>query len=112
MGRFYIHKVGHQEMGSVKLRGDKPARGRYILISKSCLDFFPHISSVVMNDKVVLTVIPMRKGKNPEKVLCTMDYHNQKYADIEYKGQNPRDEIRLYMNNEIDPSTSILSKTA
>lgn len=110
MGRFYIHKVGHQEMGSVKNRGDKPARGRYFLISKSCLDFFPHISSVVMNDKVVLTVIPMRRGKDPEKVLCTMDYHNQKYADIEYTGQNPRDEIRLYMNNEIDPDKQFFFK--
>ena len=110
MGRFYIHKVGHQEMGSVKFRGDRPARGRYFLISKSCLDFFPHISSVVMNDKVVLTVIPMRKGNNPEKVLCTMDYHNQKYADIEYTGQNPRDEIRLYMNNEIDPDKQFFYK--
>lgn len=110
MGRYYIHKVGHQEMGSVHKRGDKPARGRYFLISKSCLDFFPHISSVVMNDKVVLTVIPMRKDKNPEKVLCTMDYHNQKYADIEYGGENPRNEIRLYMNNEIDPDKQFFFK--
>jgi hypothetical protein len=110
MGRYYIHKVGHQEMGSVKNRGDKPARGRYFLISKACLDFFPHISSVVMNDKVVLTVIPMRKDKNPEKVLCTMDYHNQKYADIEYVGKNPRNEIRLYMNNEIDPDKQFFFK--
>ena len=50
MGRYYIHKVGHQEMGSINTRGEIPARGRYFLISKSCLDFFPHISSVVMND--------------------------------------------------------------
>ena len=110
MSRYYIHKVGHQEMGSVIKSGDKPARGRYFLISKSCLEFFPHISSVVMNDKVVLTVIPMREGKNPEKVLCTMDYHNQKYADIEYTGKNPRNEIRLYMNNEIDPDKQYFAK--
>lgn len=110
MGRFYIHKVGHQEMGSVKFRGDKPRRGRYFLISKSCLDFFPHISSVVMNDKVVLSIIPMVKGKERERVLCTMDYHNQKYADIEYTGDNPRNEIRLYMNNEIDPDKQFFVK--
>ena len=110
MSRYYIHKVGHQEMGSVIKRGDKPARGRYFLLSKSCLEFFPHISSVVMNDKVVLTVIPMREGKNPKKVLCTMDYHNQKFADIEYTGKNPRNEIRLYMNNEIDPDKQYFAK--
>lgn len=103
MGRFYIHKVGHQEMGSVNKRGDKPARGRYFLISKKCLDFFPHISSVVMNDKVIVSIIPMYDRNKRDRVLCTMDYHNQKYADIEYTGDNPRDEVRLYMNNEIDP---------
>lgn len=110
MGDFYIHKVGHQEMGSVKYRGDKPSRGRYFLISKSCLDFFPHISSVVMNDKVILSVVPMMKGEETKKVLCTMDYHNQKFADIEYRGKNPRNEIRIYMNNEIDPDKQYFHK--
>ena len=110
MGRFYIHKVGHQEMGSVNSHSDKPARGRYFLISKSCLDFFPHISSVVKNDKVVLTIIPMNNGRVPQRILCTMDYHNQKYSDIEYCGENPRNEIRLYMNNEIDPNKQFFFK--
>lgn len=110
MSRFYIHKVGHQEMGSVKYRGDKPARGRYFLVGKNCLDFFPHISSVVMNDKVILSIIPMIHGKEKERVLCTMDYHNQKYADIEYTGENPRNEVRLYMNNEIDPDKQYFFK--
>ena len=68
------------------------ARGRYFLVAKTCLDFFPHISSVVMNDKVIVSIIPMINGKERERVLCTMDYHNQKFADIEYTGKNPRDE--------------------
>lgn len=100
MSLYYIHKVGHQEMGSVNSRGDKPARGRYFLISKRCLDFFPHLSSVVMNDKIVITIISMKEDSE-ERVLCTMDYHNQRYADITYTGDNPRDEVRLYMNNVI-----------
>lgn len=103
MARYYIHKVGHQEMGSIRFVGDKPKRGRYFLISKKCISFFPHVSSVVMNDKVIVPVVPMYDGKMSEKVLCTMDYHNQKFSDIEYDGENPRDEIRLYMNSEIDP---------
>lgn len=110
MGRYYIHKVGHQEMGSIISRGEIPARGRYFLIAKSCLDFFPHISSVVMNDKVIVSIIPMINGKNKERVLCTMDYHNQKYADIEYTGKNPRNEVRLYLNNEIDPDKEYFFK--
>lgn len=110
MGRFYIHKVGHQEMGSINTRGEKPSRGRYFLISKSCLDFFPHISSVVMNDKVIVSIIPMIHGKERERVLCTMDYHNQKFSDIEYTGKNPRNEVRLYMNNEIDPDKEYFFK--
>jgi hypothetical protein len=110
MGKFYIHKVGHQEMGSINRRGERPARGRYFLVAKACLDFFPHISSVVMNDKVIVSIIPMINGREKERVLCTMDYHNQKYADIEYTGKNPRDEVRLYMNKEIDPDKEYFFK--
>lgn len=109
MGLYYIHKVGHQEMGSVINRGDRPARGRYFLISKRCLDFFPHLSSVVMNDKIVLTIVSI-KEEGEERVLCTMDYHNQRYADITYAGDNPRDEVRLYMNNSIDPGKQYFFK--
>lgn len=109
MGLYYIHRVNHQEMGSVKHPGDKPSRGRYFLISKRCLDFFPHLSSVVMNDKIVLTIISM-KEEGEKRVLCTMDYHNQRYADITYTGAHPRDEVRLYMNNAIDPNRQYFSK--
>ena len=110
MSRYYIHKVGHQEMGSINFDGDKPKRGRYFLISKKCLSLFPHVSSVVMNDKVIVAIIPMNVNNKREKVLCTMDYHNQKFADIEYVGKHPRNEIRLYMNNEIDPDKNYFKK--
>lgn len=38
---YYIKKLGHQELGSIKEDG-KPSRGRYIYISKNkeVLDFF------------------------------------------------------------------------
>ena len=39
-----------------------------------------------------------------------MDYHNQKYADISYTGKNPRNEVRLYMNNNIDPDRQYFFK--
>ena len=110
MSLYYIHKVGHQEMGSVNSLDDTPSRGRYFLISKTCLDFFPHISSVVMNDKIILSVIPIKEDETDRKVYCTMDYHNQRFADIEYVGKNPRNEIRLYMNNDIDPERKYFFK--
>ncbi len=110
MAQYYIHRVGHQEMGSVNSREDTPSRGRYFLISKSCLDFFPHVSSVVLNDKIILSIIPMNESGVEKKVYCTMDYHNQKFADISYTGRNPRNEIRLYMNNDIDPNRQYFFK--
>lgn len=104
MSLYYIHKVGSQEMGSVKTPDDTPSRGRYFLIAKSCLDFFPHISSVVLNDKIFLSIIPMKDGSTEKKVYCTLDYHNQKTALISYDGEHPRNEVRLYLNNDIDPN--------
>lgn len=52
----------------------------------------------------------MREDCENKKVYCTMDYHNQKYADITYTGKNPRNEIRLYMNNAIDPNRRFFFK--
>ena len=102
MSRYYVHKVGFQEMGSIGKEGGSPKRGRYFLISKKFLDFFPHLSSVVLNDKILISIIPMYLHGHA-KVWCTMDYHNQRFADIAYTKANPRNEVRLYMNSEIDP---------
>ena len=90
-------------MGSVEKNNGVPQRGRYFLISKRCLDFFPHLSSVALNDKAPVFIVPTHIGNNI-KVLCTIDYHNQKHSLIDYSGNNPRDEVRLYMNQQIDPN--------
>ena len=110
MSLYYIHKVGHQEMGSVNSLEETPSRGRYFYIFKSCIDFFPHISSVVMNDKIILPIIPMRDGEEGKKVYCTMDYHNQKFSVIGYVGKHPRNEYRIYMNEDIDPERKYFVK--
>lgn len=101
MSLYYIHRVGSQEMGSVERYG-KPQRGRYFLISKECLEFFPHLSSVALNDKAPVFIVPTYVDTRL-KVLCTIDYHNQKHSLFNYAGNNPRDEVRLYMNQKIDP---------
>ena len=102
MAEYYLHRAGLQELGSIGDDG-KPKRGRYFLVSKACLDFFPHLSSVIMNDSRLLTVIAMFPNRQSEKVVCTLDYHNQKHAIHNYTGKNPRDEYRFYLNNNIDP---------
>lgn len=102
MSSYYIHKVGSQEMGSVERNNGKPQRGRYFLIAKECLSFFPHLSSVALNDKAPVFIVPTY-GADTVKVLCTIDYHNQKHSLIDYAGENPRDEVRIYMNQQIDP---------
>lgn len=103
MAEYYIHRAGRQELGSITIENPKPRRGRYFLISKRCLDFFPHISSIVLNDKIILSIIPMFPNQEQCLVYSTMDYHNQKFADITYEGKNPRNEVRLYLNSDIDP---------
>lgn len=103
MAEYYLHKAGFQELGSIGSDG-KPQRGRYFLVSKKCLDFFPHLSSVIMNDSILLTVISMFPDRQSEKVVCTLDYHNQKHAVFNYTGKHPRDEYRFYLNNNIDPN--------
>lgn len=107
MTEYYIHKVGSQEMGSIGEDG-KPKRGRYFFISKGVKDFFPHLSSVVMNDKAFINIVPIRKKEEEEeelkKIVCTIDYHNSKYSDIENTAAHKRNETRLYMNKEIDPN--------
>lgn len=103
MAQYYIHKVGSQEMGSIGEDG-KPKRGRYFFISKGVGDFFPHLSAVVMNDKAFINIVPLRKDEELKKIVCTIDYHNSKYSDIENTAANKRNETRLYMNKEIDPN--------
>lgn len=102
MPQYYIHKIGSQEMGSVERNNGVPQRGRYFLISKKCLEFFPYLSSVVLNDKASIFIVPTYAAENI-RVLCTLDYHNQRSAQPDYQGDNPRNEVRLYMNQQIDP---------
>lgn len=102
MATYYLHRVGIQEMGSIGPDG-KPQRGRYFFVSKSAGDFFPHLSSVVMNDKCFITIIPLREGEQLAKIVSTIDYHNSKFADIENTATYKRNETRLYLNKQLDP---------
>lgn len=102
MAEYYLHKVGSQEMGSIGADG-KAQRGRYFFISKIAGDFFPHLSSVVMNDKAFINIVPLRGDEELKKIVSTIDYHNSKFSDIENTADHKRNETRLYLNKELDP---------
>lgn len=97
MGKFYLKKLGHQELGSV-IEGRGPQRGRYLLVSKKAIasGFFPVLSTSQTNDNAILPIINMDFNK---KVYCNFVYHNDK---ITKKLSNGRDEYRFYLNNDIE----------
>lgn len=57
--KYYLKRLGHQELGSVK--NGKAQRGRYIYISKdkNVLDIFPPLSKTVTNDSSIIPIIPL-----------------------------------------------------
>lgn len=103
--RYYLKRLGKQELGSVK--NGKPQRGRYILISKSeaLSGVFPPLSEIVKNDSAVIPVVPLYLSPF-EKVYCNFVYHNEKHsvAPEDWNGQ-PRDEYRLYCNKALEEDT-------
>jgi len=64
--------------------------------------FFPPLSTTVLNDSILLPVVP---PFSPQRVYSTYVYHNDKFfvAPDEHRGQ-PRNEHRLYLNRDIDPN--------
>lgn len=92
----YVHKLNAQELGYRK--GEPQKAGRYFYISKSCISYFPPLSDVVLNDHVILDLIPPHKD---DVVLTKYVYHNSKTATGD--PHEDRDEYRVYLNSENDP---------
>ena len=91
----YIHKLNANELG---YRAGKPrGAGRFFLIAKSCIGYFPPLSDVVLNDHVILDVIP---PFTDQIILTNYVYHNSKYA-TPHKNET-RDEYRIYLNSGND----------
>ena len=95
---YYIKKMGFQEAGSPDKNG-KLQRGRYILVSKKSEDFFPPLSETELNDTIILPVVP---PNSKQKVYCSYVFHNDKYHGSLAK--SPRNEYRLYINSDLDPT--------
>lgn len=105
MYKYFIKKLGHQELGSVNSEGI-PQRGRYIFVSNNSkiLSIFPPLSEVVINDSALLPILAMYSG---EKVYCNYIYHNDK---ISKPGIGTRNEYRIYLNKGLDNRDKIFYK--
>jgi len=89
----YIRKLNAQELG---YRSGRPGgAGRYLLVSKNATGFFPPLSEVIVNDNVILDVVP---PFSDDLILTKYVYHNDKIA-----GEGTRNEYRLYLNTGNDP---------
>ena len=95
--KYYLKRLGHQELGSVK--NGKAQRGRYIYISKdkNVLDIFPPLSKPVTNDSSIIPIIPLYQ-KVAKKIYCNYIYHNDKYN----VSGGTRNEYRIYCNGALE----------
>lgn len=102
MHEYYLKKLGRQEMGSPSVGPDGNtlyARGRYIYISKEHDGFFPHLSETVLNDKAIIK-LSMPFSNN--LIFATFGYHNSGRIDTVFTDGQGRNELRLYLNNQLD----------
>ena len=95
--KYYLKRLGQQELGSV--RNGRAQRGRYIYISKDnrVLDLFPPLSRTVTNDSSYIPIIPLYE-RLAKKVYCNFTYHNDKF-NID---GGTRNEYRIYINNGLE----------
>lgn len=95
---YFLKSCGFQELGSVGEDG-KAKRGRYLMSSQNdaVVDFFPSLSIEIPNDTALLPIVPLYTRK---KTYVSYVYHNSKYTGTEAK--HPRNEYRIYLNNEIE----------
>ena len=96
--QYFLKRCGFQELGSVGEDG-KAKRGRYLMSSQhdEVVNFFPPLSIEIPNDTAVLPMVPLYTGV---KTYCSYVYHNSKYTGTEAK--HPRNEYRIYLNNEVE----------
>ncbi len=103
--KYYLKRLGHQELGSVK--NGRAQRGRYIYISKDekVLDLFPPLSKTVTNDSSVIPIIPLYE-KPAKKIYCNFIYHNDKFT----VSGGSRNEYRIYSNSALEDGRLLFQK--
>lgn len=103
MAEYYLKRLMHQEMGSPTMDADgtyRIHRGRYMLITNNVVSYFPHLSSILLNDCTALSIKPYYSDSI---VYAQYVYHNSKLIPAEQKtGVSNRNERRIYLNDELD----------
>lgn len=96
--RYFLKCCGFQELGSVGEDG-KAKSGRYLMSSQNdaVVDFFPPLSIEIPNDTALLPIVPLYTRL---KTYANYVYHNSKYTGT--KAKHPRNEYRIYLNNEME----------
>ena len=100
--RYFIKRLGSQEMGSRQSRDGKGSRGRYILLPGEALDIFPKLSTERLNDSTIVGFIPIYRSKDggrPPKCYLKYIYHNSKPYLEKANGRNER---RIYLSKTVD----------
>lgn len=109
---YLIKRLQSQELGSVTAKNPKPSRGRYLFVSKnsSYLEHLPHLSKTILNDFIILTLVPLYK-QHFERCYCTFVYNNDKYhPEIRSGKGQPRDEMRIYSNKSLENNKLLFKK--
>lgn len=92
--KIYARILNAQELG---FRNGLPHKaGRYLYVAKNATSFFPPLSSRILNDQVIIDVIP---PDSDSVALTTFKYHNSKHVNNQSNG---RDEFRIYLNLDND----------
>jgi len=94
---FFVKKLGSNESG---YSGNIPdQRGKFILIPKSCYEFFPKHSAKYLNDITLVDFITPKGNIISRKY----DWHNAKYHISSREDLNrDHDEKRLYRSKSLD----------
>lgn len=99
---YFIKRLGRQEMGSRDSRDSKAGRGRYILVPREALDFFPRHVDDRLNDQAVVEFTPVFRlegGACPPNCYFQYVHHNSRTALGQANGRN---EHRIYLSNKLD----------
>jgi hypothetical protein len=91
--KFYLKKLTFNELG---YRNGQLMNGQMFYISKQAACFFPHLSSQINNDSVLLE---FKVDYKETPIHLNLVYHNDKYN----REFGTRDEYRIYLNREIAP---------
>lgn len=96
----YLHKCYDNELG---YRNNIPGKaGRFFLVSKNCVNFFPHLSKIQLNDNVLLNIV---SPDNNIISLCNYVFHNSKFSTSD--PTEKRNEYRIYFNTDLDINNSL-----